>query len=45
MLTVAMRENGLEAHRYLNIDDLRAHKEGALRLRLASPAASLHRRQ
>jgi hypothetical protein len=43
MLTVAMRENGLEAHRYPNIDDLRAHKEGALRL--ASPAASLHRRQ
>src|ERR671910_823547 len=31
-LAVAMHENWLEAHRYLNMDDLREHKKEALRM-------------
>jgi hypothetical protein len=27
-----MHENSLEAHRYLNMDDLREHKKEALRM-------------
>jgi hypothetical protein len=30
-LAVETHENRLEQHRYLNMDDLRGHKEGALR--------------
>ena len=31
-LAVEMHENWLEAHRYLNMDDLREHKKEALRM-------------
>jgi transposase-like protein len=31
-LAVEMHENWLEAHRYLNMDDLREHKKEALRI-------------
>jgi transposase-like protein len=32
VLAVEMHENWLEAHRYLNTDDLREHKKEALRM-------------
>jgi putative transposase len=31
-LAVEIHENWLEAHRYLNMDDLREHKKEALRI-------------
>jgi transposase-like protein len=31
-LAVEMHENWLEAHRYLNMDDLREHKKETLRM-------------
>jgi hypothetical protein len=31
-LAVELHEDSLEAHHYLNMDDLREHKKGALRM-------------
>jgi hypothetical protein len=36
-----MRENWLEAHRYLNIDDLLEHKKEALRMARPGPQTNL----